>query len=155
MEVVPSPTAIDFAPGDLFALGAIMAGQRMAEHVRKLQDTGLATYQGNDPATLILIIAIAAVLGTFAGLILHYCDDPPQPTSGTTVGVPSTAECAVAYFVLGLCVAILGAGALLAITVIGGTVGASVGLAALFEFAILVVEAYENRPRFQPQPASG
>lgn len=156
MEVVPSPTAINFEPGDLFALGAIMAGQGMAEHVRKLQDTGLATYQGNDPVSFVVAIIIAGlVLGAIAGSILYFCGNPPQPTSGTVVGVPSPTECAVAYIILALCIGLLGAGALLAATAVGGPAGLLLGGLSLAAFATLVVDGYDNRPRFQPQPASG
>jgi hypothetical protein len=75
LEAVASAVAVDYEPADLYALGAVAARQRMAEHVRKLEDTGLATYQGNDPVSLTVGLIIAGLaLGAFGAYIEYLCD---------------------------------------------------------------------------------
>jgi hypothetical protein len=78
LEAVASAVAVDYEPADLFAIGAVAARQGMAEHVRKLEDTGLATYQGNDPATLLTLLVVGLFLAAVGATIEYLCDHPGQ-----------------------------------------------------------------------------
>jgi hypothetical protein len=54
------------APGDLEMADSVLAGslqivQLVAQHKRKLEDTGLETYAGNDPGTLAVLVAIGGI----------------------------------------------------------------------------------------------
>jgi hypothetical protein len=106
LEVIPSGSEFDYELSDLVAIGAVASRQRMAEHVRKLEDTGLATYVGRDPGTLLIVGFIAfgvALLGK--ALVLEYCG-----SDGDSTG------CAVGYFlmILGILVLAFAGGALIA-----------------------------------------
>lgn len=75
LEVVSQAGIADYDPADLFAMSTVAMRTRMTEHVRKLEDTGLATYQGNDPVTFVLsVFAIAAILGLIGWGILETCE---------------------------------------------------------------------------------
>jgi hypothetical protein len=80
VEAVPTKNASAYTAPDLFAFGVAASRQRMHEHVRKLEDTGLATYEGNDPVSFIVgVIALAIFLGLVGSIILELCDDPDAP----------------------------------------------------------------------------
>jgi len=90
MEVVGGGSP-EYQPSDLMACGAVAAAQRMAEHVRKLEDTGLATYEGEDPLTVAAILlisgALLAALGLgIAYLCMHPTDEVEQPEWVCTAG---------------------------------------------------------------------
>jgi hypothetical protein len=73
LEVVATEGPVDYEPGQVFAVGAVAARQRMAEHVRKLEDTGLATYQGNEAAsTIFLVLLVMGLILSGVGLAIEY-----------------------------------------------------------------------------------
>lgn len=90
LEIVPAAGLTAYEPADLFALGAVAVRQRMTEHVRKLEDTGLAIYEGNDPFSFTLaLLVIGLFLGLVGSVIQHLCDNPTeveQPEWLCTVG---------------------------------------------------------------------
>jgi hypothetical protein len=65
--VVAGP-AQDFQLDELMMAGAILSVQSIAQHKRKLEDTGLATYTGHEPAT----IAIVATWLIIGGAVLWF-----------------------------------------------------------------------------------
>jgi len=74
LEAVPTAGIAEYEPADVFSLSAVEMRARMGEHVRKLEDTGLATYQGNDPVTFILTaFTVALILGLVGWGILESC----------------------------------------------------------------------------------
>ena len=80
LEVVATEGTVDHEPGQVFAVGAVAARQRMAEHVRKLEDTGLATYQGNDPGTAFIALVVIGLLLSAVGLAIQYqCERGAEP----------------------------------------------------------------------------
>lgn len=54
-----TPSAIEVA--DLVLAGSVRSVQLVAQHKRKLEDTGLATYAGSDPGTVAAIIFISGI----------------------------------------------------------------------------------------------
>jgi hypothetical protein len=63
-----------------------LAGQRESiRHVRKLEDVGLATYSGGDPATVVAILLVVAIIGAI--IVAVECDEEDQEPGGE----PSTA----------------------------------------------------------------
>jgi hypothetical protein len=103
VEAVSAGRALDCEPGDLFAYGAVAARQRVAEHVRKLEDTGLATYQGNEPFTvLVAALAIGLFLGLVGSIILYLCDHPGDVS-------PPDWVCATGFVLVMIAVVVLGA----------------------------------------------
>jgi hypothetical protein len=72
LEVVATEATVDHEPGQVFAVGAVAARQRMAEHVRKLEDTGLATYQGNEPGTIFIALIVIGLILSGVGLGIQY-----------------------------------------------------------------------------------
>lgn len=71
--------------GDLgrAVLADVLASQReWVRHVRKLEDAGLATYAGADPATVLFLFALSFIIGI--ALIKSYClgDDQPNGAKG-------------------------------------------------------------------------
>jgi hypothetical protein len=80
LEVVATEGPVDYEPGQVFAVGAVAARQRMAEHVRKLEDTGLATYQGNDPGTAFIALVVIGLILSGVGLAIEYqCERGAEP----------------------------------------------------------------------------
>jgi hypothetical protein len=76
MEVVSGGSS-EIEPADAVACGAVAAGQLMAEHVRKLEDTGLATYQGEDPFSIGALVLVAAIfLAALGAGITYLCEHP-------------------------------------------------------------------------------
>jgi hypothetical protein len=75
LEVVPAAIALE--PAHLFAAGAIAARQHVADHLRKLQDSGLATQAGAGPLTIVLVTLLvsALVIGAIGVGILIECDN--------------------------------------------------------------------------------
>jgi hypothetical protein len=82
---------------DVFATGAVLATQLVAQHVRKLGDTGLAVYGGHDPdvATVLIVCACLAVL---AGVVIHgfSCPLPPAVQGGPGKKGASPTFCTIA-----------------------------------------------------------
>uniref|UniRef100_Q01Y59 Transmembrane protein n=1 Tax=Solibacter usitatus (strain Ellin6076) TaxID=234267 RepID=Q01Y59_SOLUE len=149
LEAVGSPGNADYEPAELFAFAAVASRQRIAAHVRKLEDTGLATYQGNDPVDFVVGLLIAAAfLGILGSTILYLCDHPGEVVQPDGV-------CVAGLLMVVLAIGILGA----VILIVGGVPGLSavaslaIGGASLIAFAALVVEMVEHLPRFNPQPA--
>lgn len=71
-----APSDIEMA--DLLLAGSVQSVQLMAQHKRKVEDTGLATYAGNDPGTALIITLVVAgfassILGSY--LFGKYCPD--------------------------------------------------------------------------------
>ncbi len=146
LEAVGSPGNVDYEPAELFAFAAVAGRQRMAEHVRKLEDTGLATYQGNDPVDVLIGLIIAgAVIGLLGAGILYLCDHPGQV-------VQPDAVCVAGFVMVLLAVIILGAGVLL----VGGTAGLGavaglvLGEATLLAFSLLLIDLVDHFPTFHP-----
>jgi hypothetical protein len=80
LEVVATEGPVDYEPGQVFAVGAVAARQRMAEHVRKLEDTGLATYQGNEPGTVFIALVVIGIILSGVGLAIQYqCERGAEP----------------------------------------------------------------------------
>jgi hypothetical protein len=142
MEAVPTSESVSYEPSYLFALGAVAAQQRVAAHVRKLKDTGLATYQGNDPVSdfILAIFVVGMVLAALGSLILYLCDDPPGNVT------PPDEACFAGFLMAFLASVLLGV-----TVVIGG--GGVLALVALFGFGVTLIEWWENLPTFNPQPA--
>jgi hypothetical protein len=63
-------------PGDVVAAAAFASRQILVEHVRKLEDTGLATYAGEDPATAFVVLFLVGVALYLAGLAISSLCDP-------------------------------------------------------------------------------
>jgi hypothetical protein len=75
IEAVPTAGIAAYRAPDLFAFGVVAARQHMTEHVRKLEDTGLATYEGNDPLSFIVaLLVIGIFLALVGSIILELCD---------------------------------------------------------------------------------
>jgi len=120
VEAVPATGIAAYEPADLFAFGAVAARQRMTEHVRKLEDTGLATYEGNDPITFIgALLVIGIFLGLVGSIILELCNHPTggveQPewvcTMGAvlvTIALIVLAVVALIFIVDGVAIAVIG-----------------------------------------------
>jgi hypothetical protein len=70
LDIVASDTEIEYHLADLAALAAVAGHQRVVEHVRKLEDTGLATYSGEDPATAVAVLAVIAAVSYGVGVVL-------------------------------------------------------------------------------------
>ena len=78
IEATGPVAAPAYQPAELFGLGAVAARQRMANHVRKLEDTGLATYRGNDPGDLALGLLIGGLIaGALGAGIFIYAPTRP------------------------------------------------------------------------------
>jgi hypothetical protein len=119
METVPGG-ATEYEPPDLISCAAVAALQRMAEHVRKLEDSGLATYEGQDPLTIGIGLLVAGLfLGVVGATILYLCDYPSesveQPewvcTAGAVmffIGLSLLGAATVVLFVEGTMVAFVG-----------------------------------------------
>jgi hypothetical protein len=77
---------------EIILSGTIFSVQSVAEHKRKLEDTELTIYTGNEPGTVALVAAILAIAGTvflITGSILqHFCEDDAEIGDGVacTVG---------------------------------------------------------------------
>jgi hypothetical protein len=71
------------APGeDLALLGALGVWREGVRHVRKLEDSGLATYAGGDPVTTIIVIGAIGLAALIASAILSaFCDEEEDPDS--------------------------------------------------------------------------
>jgi hypothetical protein len=144
VEAVPAANAAAYTPPDLFAFGVAASRQRMHEHVRKLEDTGLATYEGNDPVSFIVgMLALAIFLGLVGSIILELCDDPDA-----AVQQPDWV-CAGGALLVMISLGLLGG--IAAIFFIDGVAVAAIGW---FAFIILLHEADVHRdqlfPDFQP-----
>lgn len=146
LEALGSPGGADYEPADLFAFGAVAGRQRMAEHVRKLEDTGLATYQGNDPVDVLIGIIIAgAVLGLLGAGILYLCDHPGQVVQPDAVCVAGFVMVLLAVILLGAAVLLVGGAAGL-----GAVAGLALGEATLLGFSLLLIDLVEHFPTFHP-----
>src|SRR5262249_36947389 len=139
VEATSAGRALDSEPGNLFVFGAVTARQRVAEHVRKLEDSGLATYQGNDPFTfLVAALAVSLFLGLVGATILYLCDHPcevSQPDWVCTAGLVMV-YLAVIFLVVLVAIAIIEGVAFLAVA----------GIA----FGLLLPDLIEHAPKFTP-----
>jgi hypothetical protein len=153
LEALGSPSGAEHEPAQLFAFGAIFARQQLAEHLRKLEDTGLDTYQGNDPVTFITVLVFTGIaLGAIGAAILYACDPQPPSTSTITTAPPPDWECIAGLVMVLLAAICLGvvaieAGGIPALGAVGGQLLAEF---SLFAFAALVVDFVEHLPSFQP-----
>jgi hypothetical protein len=120
--MAPGVGPLDCEPSELCAFAAVVARQQMTEHVRKLEDTGLATYEGNEPTSSLMIgLIIAGFLLTGLGaFIMYVCNHPEK-----FVGQPDYV-CTAGYFLMLLGVLLLMAGGIGAILL--GYSGGSVGV---------------------------
>lgn len=113
-------------PGDVVAFAAFAGQQFMVDHVRKLEDTGLATYAGGEPGTILVAMLIVGFVLFLAGLgIASLCrDDAPviQPEPVCVAGSILT--------ILGMAALIIAAG-LLAVTF-----AAALGVTGLFALSV-------------------
>jgi hypothetical protein len=83
---------------DGISAGTILTVQALAQHKRKLEDTGLATYTGRDPVDALLIVgAILLIIGSIMSVV--YCK-PPEPNQPE--GDPGPCAIAAILFLFGL-----------------------------------------------------
>ncbi len=133
LEVVPTDEDLEYQLADLVATAAVATRERLAEHVRKLEDTGLATYAGRDPATVGIVFAIGvalAVLGTAAQI---ECDQSDQEDE---------VLCATAFFLLNLAVAVLVFA--VAVGILAGGAGLILAAFAAFDAGALIARHMED-----------
>jgi hypothetical protein len=97
-------------PLDAMLAAAVATRQEMARHVRKLEDTGLATYAGREPASLLtaagIIGTVASVLLAVGGVLSLVC---------AAEGRPGSSACIAGSFLLAIAFALLAAAAILAV----------------------------------------
>jgi hypothetical protein len=107
--------------------GAAASVAAVAAHKRKLEDTGLATYTGRDPATL-GVIALAGLVAWIVGALLvdAYCEKK-EPASTEP---KSKAGCGIGMLLMGL-----GAFALM---MAGGPLGEYLGFALFLAMPIVI-----------------
>lgn len=151
LDVVPVTGVAGYEPADLVAVASILARQRLADHVRKLQDTGLATYQGQDPVSFVIGLIVASLLvAAVAAVVIAGCDPQPPPEPGEVVGSPDYPEavCFAAMLLLTWALGALGAGVLLVVGAVGGLTGFVLGFVALAAFGVLLVDWVNHLPRF-------
>jgi hypothetical protein len=143
LEPVPGAADTGHEFSDLMAFGAVAARQCMAEHVRKLEDTGLATYEGNDPITFIgALLVIGIFLGLVGATILYLCDHPTeveQPEWLCTVGAVLVVIAAIALAVASL------------IFFIDGVLIAGIGVIGFTFIFTFLVDAFDRLSRFNPE----
>ncbi len=139
LDTVPNGGVTEYEAPDLVAFGAVAARQRMTDHVRKLEDTGLATHAGQDPVSILAgMLIVGLVLGVFGAAALYVCDDPGPAD-------PPDWVCTAGAIMLYLSLIILGA--LAALFFIDGLV---VGFVALVAFAFLLSFAVDHIDRLFP-----
>ncbi|HEY1273012.1 MAG TPA: hypothetical protein VGF08_13550 [Terriglobales bacterium] len=145
LEALGSPGGSEYEPAQLFAFGAVFARQRLAEHLRKLEDTGLDTYQGNDPVTFITVLVFAGIaLGGIGAAILYACDPQPAPPGTVTTAPPPGWECTAGLLMVLLGAICLGIVAINAGSIVAGFAGQLVAEFGLFGFAVLIVDFVEH-----------
>jgi hypothetical protein len=124
------------APGDLgipdvVLAGAVQSVQLLAQHKRKLEDTGLATYTGDDPATIALLVGLAVLaLGTY--LASTYC----SKIAGDMEKDPTL--CAIGTILFMLSFLVLG---------FGGLLGAVVAVVGVPIVGIVMLINLQARPK--------
>jgi hypothetical protein len=79
MDVVASETD-EFEIVDVVLGGAVQCVQGLAQHKRKLEDTGLATYAGNSLPAILLIAGLAVLLTAAIMHGIHDCKDASHKT---------------------------------------------------------------------------
>jgi hypothetical protein len=123
VEAVPVAGIAAYQAPDLVAFGVVAARQHMTEHVRKLEDTGLATYEGNDPLSFIVALLVIGIYLALVGtIILELCDSTgpvEQPDWLCTAGgvmvflaLMVLGALALIFFIDGVAVAFIGCVAL-------------------------------------------
>jgi hypothetical protein len=136
----PGPTLTvpaDRIPVDAFvAAGIALASKQVADHTRRMEDTGVATYEGNDPATILFIIGvvllIAGAIGSFAT-----CD-----SDNTTLYNPDL--CIASQIALFLGLVLMGVGGWALLTNAAATAGiAGLAFGAGFPVLLLAVLGFE------------
>lgn len=138
LEIVPAEGVAAYEPRDLFALGAVAARQRFSEHLRKLEDTGLATYAGNDPITILIGGMVAGLILCLVGYgILRTC----QPDVDETI-------CTIAEVMLYIGVILLTAAVLIGV----GTpaVAGMMAVALAVDVLVFIPELIRNFDRMIP-----
>jgi hypothetical protein len=78
--VPASSTAGDRRHLDMYEISLAMASaahSQINHHVRELEHIGMAKYSGEEPATIILVVAVALVI--LGGLILYACSEEEDP----------------------------------------------------------------------------
>lgn len=61
----------------MVAAGITLANRQVAEHKRRMEETGLATYEGKDPGSILLIIGIVLIIAGALGTIATCNEDSP------------------------------------------------------------------------------
>jgi hypothetical protein len=147
LELVPAPAGTVAHPADLFGFAVVAARQRMAEHVRKLEDTGLATYAGEDPASILLAGLIIGLAASLAGLgILYLCDHEDEVIQPEWLCVVGKVLFAIGFELLA------------AMSLLAFIDGAGVCWIAYFAFVLIAPQMFANFerwyvPGFSVQPA--
>jgi hypothetical protein len=100
----------DLLPSEIVFAGAIQTVQGMAEHKRRLQDTGLATYAGNEHWVALALLGIVLTL-VGGALSSKYCQGRDANTAACIVGV--------LLLILGIAVLAVVAGAIVSTGVLG------------------------------------
>jgi hypothetical protein len=143
IEAVPAGGIAAYQAPELFAFGVVAARQHMNEHVRKLEDTGLATYEGNDPFSFILaLIVIGLFLALVGTIILELCDRTGPVLQPDWLCTAGGVMVYLALIVLG---------ALVLLFIVDGVAVAFIGLVALVLLLNEVPKmANQIFPDFQP-----
>jgi hypothetical protein len=98
----PAAAGSGARPEDVVLHGALAAVRESVRHVRKLEDTGLATHRGGAPGVIAAIVFIVALSVFTAGIILvatHQCDDQASDYDGAACKIGRLLE-ALGFFVL-------------------------------------------------------
>lgn len=148
----PASPSARCEPGEVLAVGAFVSRQMLVDHVRKLEDMGLATYAGEEPTTLVIIIALGLLFALVGYMIRSACDTDPENLSTPPL---SDFVCDLGDFLFVIGIAMIFAG--VAIAVLPLTVflfGEYLGVLAAFGYGGLALGALDyvvNGPGFEIQ----
>ncbi len=108
----PAGSSVRCEPGELLAVGAFASRQMLVDHVRKLEDMGLATYAGEEPTTLVIIIALGLMFALAGYMIRSACDTDPETLSTPP---PSDFVCDLGDFLFVIGIAMIFGGVAIAV----------------------------------------
>ena len=108
LDLVTAPGDFQYELADIAAVGAIAGHQLAVEHVRKLEDTGLATYTGRDPATFLAVLLVVAAISWVAGSILALACQETEDEAVCIAAFVTLFIAALALFCLAAALALTG-----------------------------------------------